>query len=167
MITTKLGDDDAKLAVISSWEIGCENHGALITVQEDLLSNASEWFLVRGKDTGMNLAVFDIRSVPPRSPSFHKSLRIHLAPQLGLGIDSQDFSEIEEVIKKVTSIFAKAFACMIETAEGTKKRLCKIHCAHTHELVIFRAFVSYLTENFPEQYSGKFYGKWIEIQSIN
>ena len=165
MLVVELSLPEEKEQLLQEWKnIPSCNVDALFAVAEDLYINSSEWFLVKSATDGTKFAVFDIRQVPPHSPQWHKSLRIHFSPLINVDMSGEDYESAAQQLRKVVAILAHAFERMLVLAETTKDKTCKIHCEHKMVKVIFWKFAEHLDQTYPESYSVKFYGKWVEIK---
>jgi hypothetical protein len=163
MIIEKLCTPAEKESAVQGWTGNGVARSGIMFILDEMLSGDSEWNVIIAG--GTNIAVFDVRHVPAGNPNYHKALRIYFAPSLNPD-DGQSVEEVEEMIDKVVKSLAYAFKYMLEGAKETNEQLVKIYSQHPHMLSIFREFVLYLTQNYPNLYKGKFYGKWVEIQHI-
>ncbi len=55
---------------------------------------------------------------------------------------------------------------MLKGAKKTQEKVCKIYCEHPYVSAIMHSFAKYLDEKEPENFSVKFYSKWIEVKIL-
>ena len=163
-MTARECSDKEKDTIIATWRDSGADASTLYAIQEELSSDNSAWQAVYLHDKPM--AIFDVRQVPQHAPLFHKSMRIYFAPQIGVILDDgAEFQEVEKAINTATGVLAYAFGTLIAQAEATPSKLCKIYCEHPFILSIYQAFLQTLIKDHSDEFSGKFYGRWLEIQT--
>ncbi len=139
-------------AVIGDWLKNGLRLADADSITEDMLaegSSLSGWYGVLDNNSGMIIAVFDVRQVPLESPDFHKSMRIHFAP----GLNPQDWENVGQPPEKIADIIDKT------VAESTKEHRVKIYSDHPLRLLIFQKFAENLVKEAPTAYGVRTYKK--------
>lgn len=172
MTVVQLASMDERQALIAEWQAAGLGHAKAELLEEEMLaedSAPSRWHAVVDNNSGMTIAIFDVRSVPLQSPDYHKSLHIHFTPELD-PLDWENRGEstegVDAIIKKSVSAMSMAFDHLVAEAELTNEHKVKIYCAHPFSFSIFRHFARELILEDPTRYSAFFYKKWVEITHL-
>lgn len=163
-----LKDDSLKDTVVAEWEKSptAFEPSAFVFIQEALYSGNGDWYGVRQKIDGTTLAIFDVKKVPAHDPAYHKTLHIHFSPNLDLSGEWKSIEELNDLIKVLVNVLMHAFQTLIEHAEATKEKKCRVYCEHPNALMIIREFVWALAENQPDKFESKIFGKWVELKKL-
>jgi hypothetical protein len=120
---------------------------------------SENWFgVVNGDKTE---AVFDAR----QALKYIKNMQVIFAPDIRIDDESGDYEHAKKTVLYMVDILGEVFAYHLRDLQHGNNDYFKIYSDHQEVRFIFYEFCNYLKEQYPDKYSLKFYGKWIEIHS--
>ena len=127
-------------------------------IERELYSGVN-WYSVTD-DNGQIAAIFDDR----KAPNYFKNMQIFFNPDRNMNLDGEEYDDVVPIIDGIIGILNDILIRHLNKLENAVDgSYCKIYSDIHGVYLVFHEFCKYLKKHYPDLFTIKMYGRWIEI----